>query len=80
MLGPALMSALVLSPPYSCPPVDPTFLSKKKKKKQKQTHNLSLITFHQNKFIVHHVPSILISSGNTHINKIQSLYNKKTDT
>jgi len=73
MLGPALTSALALSPPNSCPPVNPTFLSKKKFKK-----NLSLIAFHQNKLIVHHVPSILISSGNIHINKIQSLYNKET--
>ena len=27
----SLMRALALSPPYSCPPINPTFLSKKKK-------------------------------------------------
>ena len=74
MAGSALIRVLMLSPPYSCPPVNPTFLSKKKKK-----YNLSLIALHQNKLTVHHVPSILISSGNIHINKVQSLYNKETD-
>ena len=29
MTGSALRRALALSPPYSCPPINPTFLSKK---------------------------------------------------
>lgn len=29
MLGPALMRALVMSPPYSCPPINPTLLLNK---------------------------------------------------
>ena len=35
MVGPALMRALALSPPYSCPPINPTFLSKTKKLRNK---------------------------------------------
>ena len=32
MAGPALTRALALSPSYSCPPINPTFLSKNFKK------------------------------------------------
>lgn len=40
MVGPELMRALALSPPYSCPPVNPTFLSKTNKtQKQKNSDN-----------------------------------------
>eukprot|EP00069_Balaena_mysticetus_P004081 bmy_17206T0 len=33
MAGPALLSALAPSPPYSCPPVNPIFLSKRRTEK-----------------------------------------------